>query len=96
MLIDLAGGEAHEEDGWVGGRVALGETVLRISAPVPRCAITTQDPATGERDLDTLRAIRTYRGLVDGKDLLFGVWGEVERAGTIRIGDEVRVLSQER
>ncbi|MDO8483568.1 MAG: MOSC domain-containing protein [Candidatus Limnocylindrales bacterium] len=92
MLIDLEGGEAHEEDRWVGGRVALGGTILRISAPVPRCAITTQDPKTGQRDLDTLRAIKEYRGLANGKDLLFGVWGEVERSGTIRVGEELRLL----
>jgi hypothetical protein len=92
MLIELDGGRAHEEDTWVGCRVELGETILRISAPVPRCAMTTHDPATGHRDLDTLRAIKDYRGLVDGKDLMFGVWGEVEQPGTIRLGDEVRVL----
>ena len=54
--------------------------------------MTTHDPATGHRDLDTLRAIKDYRGLVDGKDLMFGVWGEVEQPGTIRLGDQVRVL----
>ena len=90
MLIELEGGDAHEEDTWVGGRIGLGETVLRISAPVARCAITTHDPDTGQRDLDTLRAIKDYRGLVNGKDLMFGVWGEVETPGIIRVGDEVR------
>ncbi len=59
---------------------------------MPRCAITTQNPGTDERDLDTLRAIKEYRGPADGEDLLFGVCGEVERPGTIRLGDEVRVL----
>ena len=93
MLIDLEQGEAHEEDRWVGGRVALGDTILRISAPVPRCAITTHHPDSGARDLDTLRAIKGYRGLTNSKDLLFGVWGEVERPGTVRVGDEVRVLA---
>ena len=37
-------------------------------------------------------AIKDYRGLVDGKDLMFGVWGEVERPGTIRLGDAVTVI----
>ena len=92
MLIELEGGAAHEEDTWVGGRIGLGETVFQISAPVPRCAMTTHDPETGARDLDTLRAIKDYRGQVDGKDLMFGVWGEVETPGVIRLGDEVRVL----
>ena len=60
---------------------------------IPRCAMTTHDPGTGLRDYDTLRAIKEYRGQVDGKDLMFGVWGEVERPGVIRLGDEVRVLA---
>ncbi len=55
--------------------------------------MTTHDPETGQRDYDTLRAIKEYRGQVDGKDLMFGVWGEVERPGVIRLGDEVRVLA---
>lgn len=93
MLIELDGGAAHEEDTWVGGRIALGETVLQISAPVPRCAMTTQDPDTGERDLDTLRTIIAYRGLTDERDINFGVYGEVEQAGRIRLGDAVTVLS---
>ena len=93
MLIELVGGGAHEEDTWVGGRIGLGETVLQISAPVPRCAMTTHDPETGERDLDTLHAIKEYRGQVDGKDLMFGVWGEVETPGVIRVGDVVSVLA---
>jgi uncharacterized protein len=92
MLIELDGDEAHEEDTWVGRRIALGETILLVSGSVPRCAITTHDPDSGIRDLDTLRGIRTYRGIVDGTSLMFGVFGEVERAGKIRLGDEVVVL----
>jgi uncharacterized protein YcbX len=93
MLIELEGGTAHEEDTWVGCRIGLGESILRISAPVARCAMTTHDPGTGERDYDTLRAIKEYRGQVNGKDLMFGMFGEVERPGVIRLGDEVRVLA---
>ena len=44
-------------------------------------------------DLDTLRAIKEYRGQVDGKDVMFGVWGEVETPGVIRLGDEVGRLA---
>jgi uncharacterized protein len=92
MLIELENGAAHEEDTWIGGRIALGEAVIEISAPVPRCAITTQDPDTGERDLDTLRTIIAYRGLTEDRDIDFGVYGEVERPGRIRLGDPVEVL----
>ena len=92
MLIELSGAADHEEDTWIGSRVAVGETVMLISGPIPRCAITTHDPDSGERDLDTLRAILEYRGLRDGKDLDFGVYGEVERPGRVAVGDELTVL----
>jgi uncharacterized protein len=92
MLIELAGGEAHEEDTWIGRRIELGETILFVSKQVARCAITTQDPDTGARDTDTLRTIISYRGLRDGENVDFGVYGETERPGRIGLGDEVRVL----
>ncbi|MBF8289878.1 MAG: hypothetical protein HW391_846 [Chloroflexi bacterium] len=97
MLIELDGDVAHEEDDWIGGRIAVGEAVLRVTERDGRCAITTQDPDTGERDLDTLRTILRYRGpMPDAKGApkaMFGVLAEVERPGIIRLGDEVRVLA---
>ena len=93
MLIELEGARAHEEDTWIGGRIAVGEAILRVTKPTARCAITTQDPDTGARDLDTLRTIIEYRGLRNGKDADFGVLADVERPGRIRLGDGVRVLS---
>jgi uncharacterized protein len=41
----------------------------RITGPVDRCVVTTRDPDTGERDLDTLRLIKRYRGM-RGRDKL--------------------------
>jgi uncharacterized protein YcbX len=92
MLIELDGAEPHEEDGWIGHRVAIGEAVLAVTKPDARCAITTQDPNTGERDLDTLRNIIGYRGLREGKHADFGVLADVARPGRIRLGDTVNVL----
>ena len=92
MLIELGGADPHEEDTWVGRRVAVGDAVLSITTRDPRCAITTQDPDTGVRDLDTLRTIIAYRGLRDGKHADFGVLGDVIQPGAIRLGDEARVL----
>lgn len=62
MLFTLAGCAAHEEDTWTGRRMRIGGAVFRIGGPVPRCVVTTQDPATGRSDLDTLRTIGEYRG----------------------------------
>ena len=93
MLIDLDGGGAHEEDTWIGRSIAIGDAILRVTIPGARCAITTQDPDTGVRDLDTLRALIGYRGLREGKHADFGVLADVERPGRVRVGDAVKVLS---
>ncbi len=90
MLLELDGGAAHEEDGWE--RVRIGEAVVRIAGPVPRCAVTTQDPSTGVRSLDTLRGIKAYRGVRAGNKLDFGVYFDVEQPGRVRAGDAVEPL----
>jgi uncharacterized protein YcbX len=92
MLIDLEGAEPHEEDTWIGCRIVLGDAILRVTKPDARCAITTQDPNTGMRDLDTLRTLISYRGLREGKHADFGVLADVEQPGRIRVGDEVTLL----
>jgi uncharacterized protein YcbX len=92
MLIELAGAEPHEEDTWIGRRIAIGDAILAVTEPDARCAITTQDPDTGVRDLDTLRTLIAYRGLRDGKYADFGVLADVVRPGRVRLGDEVVVL----
>jgi uncharacterized protein YcbX len=89
MLIGLAGCAPHEEDEWLGKTVGVGEAVVRLHEQVARCAITTQSPETGVRDFDTLRAIKGYRGLREGEAIDFGVYGEVERPGRVRVGDPV-------
>jgi uncharacterized protein YcbX len=95
MLIELEGARPHEEDGWIGGDVAIGSAVISVTKPDARCAITTQDPDTGERDLDTLRTILRYRGFrPDDPEhkIDFGVLGEVAVPGRIAIGDAVTLL----
>lgn len=93
MLLELAGCEPHEEDRWEGRTVQLGEAVLRVGDGVARCAVTTRDPDTGQRDLDTLHLIRSYRGRrpADGA-IVFGVYADVVRPGLVRVGDSLALL----
>jgi uncharacterized protein YcbX len=63
--------------------------VVRVGGPVDRCAMTTRDPDTGERDLDTLRLIKTYRGLSERGTIDFGVYAEIVEPGEVRVGDTV-------
>ncbi|MDQ3668694.1 MAG: MOSC domain-containing protein, partial [Actinomycetota bacterium] len=92
MLIHLAGCEPHEEDSWLGRRVRVGETLVRVTEPNARCRMTTRNPDTGIRDFDTLRAIKNYRGVREKKAIDFGVYAEVERPGRVKVGDPVEPL----
>ena len=92
MLLEIQGCAPHEEDTWIGHRVKLGEAVVEIPGPVPRCATTTRDPSTGLRDLDALREIAAYRGKREGKNIDFGVYARVVEPGRVRVGDPVEQL----
>ena len=88
FLIDGCG--PHEEDTWLGRGLSIGEHLqVRLVSPDPRCAITTLDPKTGERDFDTLRLILSYRP--SPRAAYFGTYGIVEAPGTVRAGDAVVV-----
>jgi uncharacterized protein YcbX len=91
MLVHLEGCEPHEEDTWEGRLLRLGDAVVRVGGPVPRCATTTRSPATGRRDFDTLREIKAYRGLRAGKHADFGVYATVEQPGRVRVGDAAEI-----
>jgi uncharacterized protein YcbX len=94
MLFEVDGAEVHEEDSWLGGQIAVGEAVLSVTKPDARCAITTLNPDTGGRDIDTLRTIIGYRGLREGRKVDFGVLGEVATPGRVRVGDEVSMVAR--
>jgi hypothetical protein len=93
MTVEIEGVSApHEEDSWAGRRVRVGDALIRVGEPVPRCVVTTLDPATGRRDFPTLHVIRGYRGVNAENQLEFGVYGEVVEPGEVRVGDPVEPL----
>ena len=92
MLVHVAETRAHEEDEWIGRDVRIGGTVVRVTKRNARCRMTTRNPDTGVRDFDTLRAIKSYRGVRDGKSIDFGVYASVVEPGRIRVGDPVDPL----
>jgi uncharacterized protein YcbX len=90
MTLGVSGIAAHEEDGWLGRRIAVGEAVLVPRGNVGRCRVTTLGPDTGERDLETLDVIADYRADVETTEPLpFGVWCEIVAPGRIAVGDPV-------
>jgi uncharacterized protein len=94
MTIGVEGVEPHAEDAWIGDRLRIGGAVVAVRAHVGRCAVTTLDPDSGTRDLDTLGAIAAYRGEVPTLEPLpFGVWCEVVGPGQVAVGDRIEVES---
>lgn len=92
MLLGAEGVGAHEEDAWLGRRVHVGEAVVVPRGHVGRCLVTSQDPASGLPDLDTLGVLRRYRGgLATSEPVAFGVWGMVVEPGKVSLGDPLRV-----
>jgi MOSC domain-containing protein len=90
MLLGVDGTAPHEEDGWLGCRVRVGEAGVLLRGNVGRCAVTTYDPDTAERDLETLDVIGRYRAdVLTTEPLPFGVWGEVVEPGRVAVGDPV-------
>lgn len=92
MTVGIDAEEPHVEDGWIGSRVRVGNAAVLVRAKVGRCSVTTRDPETGVRDLDTLGAIAAYRmNVATEEPLPFGVWCEVVEPGRVAVGDAVNV-----
>ena len=90
MTLGVDGIAAHAEEGWLGRRVAVGEAVVVPRGNVGRCRVTTLDPESGIRDLETLDVIADYRADVETTEPLpFGVWCEVVEPGRVAVGDAV-------
>lgn len=91
MMFEIDGLNAHAEDRWIGSSVRVGSAVIAVNGDVGRCAVTTHDPNTGIRDLDTLGLLADYRPEGRSEPLPFGVYGTVTAPGRVRVGDALVV-----
>lgn len=88
--VVVAGTPAWAEDGW--SRLAVGEVLFRVAKACGRCVVTTTDQGTGERGHEPLSSLGRHRRL--GGKLVFGQNLVPLSRGTIRVGDQVRILGQ--
>jgi uncharacterized protein len=95
MLFEIDGVAPHEEDGWLGRRVAIGDAVIAPVGDVGRCVVTTCDPDSAVSDLDTLKLLASYRPDGVSEPLPFGVYCDVAVPGRVRVGDPVRPVVRE-
>ncbi len=95
-IVVQTDGKGLVENDWVGRTVAVGDQVrLKINIPCPRCVMTTLPQGDLPNDPGILRtaAQHTPRFKTNGQTLaaLVGVYASVERGGTIRRGDALRL-----
>lgn len=86
VLLSAEAGE-FIEDAWIGGRVKIGEVVLRVTGPAPRCVMTTLEHQGLAPDIGVLRAAAQHH------NAHVGIYCEVERGGAIAAGDALEPLS---
>lgn len=84
--IWIDGRDAWSEHDWIGQTITIGETTVRVVAPVVRCNHTKANPNTGKRDVDTLGVLRDTW---DHQN--FGVYAEVMQGGTVHLGCTLKV-----
>lgn len=72
----------------IGASIEIGDASLRVVDSIERCVTTTYDQQTGESNPDVLRYVAQQR------DTILGVYCEVERAGTVRLGEPLRLRAR--
>lgn len=85
--VVVQGTAPYEEDEW--GSIAIGAVEFEVSGACTRCAATTIDQATGQRGLEPLRTLATYRKA--GSGVNFGQNLSHHGPGALRVGDTVTV-----
>jgi uncharacterized protein YcbX len=76
----------YAEERWEGRCLQVGDTVLELLHPCPRCVIPTRDPETTARYPDLLRWLTRERAG------LFGINARATGPGRVAVGDRVTLL----
>ena len=86
IVVQLGLGEkSFAENAWVGHALTIGRVRLNITSPCGRCVMTTLAQGELPRDPGILRTAAQHN------QVNVGVYAAVERGGTIRRGDSVRI-----
>jgi uncharacterized protein len=94
VLRTPPGTPPYTETAWVGSTLTIGDVVLRITLPTPRCAVPVLAHGTLPPDPGALRVLMAENRIdVPGFGVLpaAGVYATVERAGSIAVGATVTV-----
>ncbi|HEX5199967.1 MAG TPA: MOSC N-terminal beta barrel domain-containing protein [Actinoplanes sp.] len=90
--IVVAGAAPWAEDEWSArsAKLQIGDVVFRAGPGCPRCVVTTVDQETGEKGKEPLHTLGKYRRV--GSGLLFAINMAPLSRGSLRVGDEIRLI----
>ena len=90
LVIDASEHENNFiENGWRGNSLQIGETIIKLTLPCPRCVMTTH----AFQDLE--KAPKIMRALVNENHHTMGIYGKVTKSGMIKVGDSTQLLQKE-
>lgn len=82
--------EPFAEENWPA--LQIGPMCLRSAGPSVRCIMTTMDQHSGQRGVEPLRTLATFRRVPDSNAVCFGVnFIQESKVGRIRLGDVVEL-----
>ena len=85
IVVALASDQGFVENAWIGHSLAIGDVRLSITGPCGRCVMTTLAQGDLPQDPGILRTAAQHN------KASVGIYATVERGGSIRRGDAVRV-----
>lgn len=86
IMLDAGDAVGFLEQDWVGNHVAIGSVTFDVNDVCKRCALTTRAQGDLPDDPGILHATVANKTIA-------GVYGAVAKAGTVQVGDVVKVLA---
>jgi uncharacterized protein YcbX len=94
LVLSTPDAQGYVEDDWTSRQLTIGEVVLQVFMPAPRCAVPTLQHGEVPAAPEVLRTLgQQHRRPVEGFGLLpvAGVYARVLTGGTVRAGHPVQV-----
>ena len=88
LVIDTGDAAGLLEPGWEGTLLEVGDCRIRIETRTVRCSIPGRAQAIAGIDADK----GVVRAVAEHADRHMGAYASIEKAGTVRVGDEVRLI----
>jgi uncharacterized protein YcbX len=96
-IIAESDADGFPENGWVGRRISIGELMLEVLIPCPRCVMTTLSQSDLPLDSGILRTVAQKNNVMIAPLAQAmpsaGVYAKVLTGGVVRRGDQVRLMN---